>query len=91
MPMSAVSSAAERRVRPVPRRRLLPQHRVNGGTGANHASRLRPHRRPGRFRGHLIARGGGIRGDGGPRQSDRRRLQGPQRHDFNDKGQRRRL
>ena len=51
-----------------------PQRRVNGWLGARH-----------RVRCHFIAGGGaGIRGAGSPRQSDRRRLQGPQRHDFKD-------
>ena len=62
---------AERRVRSPG---CCPQHRVNGSLGARR-----------RVRGHFIVRGGaGIRGAGSLRQSDRRRLQGPQRHDFTD-------
>ena len=77
---------AERRVRSrAPGDGCRPQHRVNGCIGAKHRVRgcNHPSGRRG-FRGHFIARGGGIRGDGSPRQSDRRRLQGPQRHDFKD-------
>ena len=85
MSMSAVSSAPSAASAPAPQATAVcPQHRVNVRLGARRRVRGCDHRGGRcRFRAHFIARGGaGIRGDGSPRQSDRRRLQGPQRHDF---------
>ncbi len=85
MPMSAVSSAPSAASAPAPAG-CCPQHRLNGCLGARRRVRGCDDRgSPRCFRGHFIARGGaGIRSAGSPRQSDRRRLQGPQRHDFKD-------